>query len=64
MTMTVNIFSNQNSDLPSLENLKLPKIKKGLPKIEMTKDDDLLFEIDGQSFSLDDIADRFGRFYA
>ena len=39
---TTNFFSNQDPDLPNLKSLKLPKIKKGLPKIQMTKDSDLL----------------------
>ena len=48
MTAT-NFFSNQDPNLPNLKSLKLPKIKKGLPKIQMTKDSDLLFEIDGKN---------------
>lgn len=61
--MTANFFSNQDSDLPNLKNLKLPKIKKGLPKIQMTKSDELLFEIDGKNVLMDDIAEKFSNIY-
>lgn len=61
--MQTNFFSNQDPDLPSLDPLKFPKIKKGLPAIKMTKGDDLLFEIDGKSILMDDIADNFSNLY-
>ncbi len=62
MTAT-NFFSNQDPDLPNLKNLKLPKIRKGLPKIHMTKDSDLLFEIDGKNVLMDDVASEFSNLY-
>ena len=62
MTAT-NFFSNQDPNLPNLKSLKLPKIKKGLPKIHMTKDSDLLFEIDGKNILMDDVAEKFSTLY-
>ena len=63
MEMTANFFSNQDPDLPNLKSLKLPKIKKGLPKIQMTKDSDLLFEIDGKNILMEDVAEKFSKLY-
>ena len=60
---TTNFFSNQDPDLPNLQSLKLPKIKKGLPKIQMTKDSDLLFEIDGKNILMEDVAEKFSDLY-
>ena len=62
MTAT-NFFSNQDPNLPNLKSLKRPKIKKGLPKIQMTKDSDLLFEIDGKNILMDDVAEKFSTLY-
>lgn len=62
-TMTANFFSNQDPDLPNIKKLKLPKIKKGLPKIQMTENQDLLFEIDGKNILMDDIAEKFTSIY-
>ena len=46
--MTANFFSNKDPELPNLNLKKLPKINKGLPKIQMQGDSDFLFEIDGK----------------
>lgn len=49
--MCANFFSNQDSELPSLQ-LKLPKIKQALPKIRVSSDADFLFEIDGKMIEI------------
>ncbi len=61
--MKSNFFSNQDPDLPNLKNLKLPKIRTGLPKIKVTDNSNLLFEIDGKNYLMDEIADNFGNLY-
>lgn len=61
--MSTNFFSNQDPDLPNLKNLKLPKIRTGLPKIKVTDNSNLLFEIDGKNYLMDEIADNFGNLY-
>ncbi len=60
--MTASFFSNKDPDLPNLNLKSLPKIKKGLPKIQMNGDN-LLFEIDGKNVLMDDIADKFSNIY-
>lgn len=57
-----NIFSNNDQNLPSL-NMKLPKIKKGLPKIQMQNGSDMLFEIDGKNISMDEVANKFSSLF-
>lgn len=61
--MTANFFSNKDPELPNLNLRALPKIKKGLPKLEMQGEKDLLFEIDGKSFLMDDVAEKFSNIY-
>lgn len=61
--MKPNFFSNQDPDLPNLKNLKLPKIRTGLPKIKVTDNSNLLFEIDGKNYLMDEIADNIGNLY-
>ena len=61
--MKSNFFSNEDPDLPNLKNLKLPKIRTGLPKIKVTDNSNLLFEIDGKNYLMDEIADNFGNLY-
>ncbi len=61
--MKSNFFSNQDPDLPNLKNLKLPKIRTGLPKIKVTDNSNLLFEIDGKNYLMDEIADNIGNLY-
>ena len=60
--MNSNFFSNKDPELPNLNLKTLPKIKKGLPKIQMNGDN-LLFEIDGKNVLMDDIADKFSNIY-
>ncbi len=61
--MNSNFFSNKDPELPNLNLKTLPKIKKGLPKIQMKGDSDLLFEIDGKNVLLDDVAEKFSNLY-
>lgn len=61
--MTANFFSNKDPELPSLNLRGLPKIKKGLPKLEMNGESNLLFEIDGKNILMDDLAEKFSNLY-
>ena len=61
--MTANFFSNKDSDLPNLNLKNLPKIKKGLPKLQMTGENDLLFEIDGKNFPVDSVAEKLNTLF-
>lgn len=56
------LFSNNNQELPKL-NLDLPKIKQNMPRIKVTEDADLLFDIDGQNVSMDEVAEKFSKLY-
>ena len=49
-----NFFSDDSVKLGNL-----PKIRNNLPRIQMRGESDLLFEIDGQNFGMDEIADTF-----
>lgn len=62
---TANFFSNNDPDLPKLQLDHLPriKVKTGLPKIQMTNDSDLLFEIDGKNVLMDDVAEQFSNLF-
>lgn len=60
---TANFFSNNDPNLPNLKLKGLPKIKKGLPKLELTKDNDLLFKIDDTDIPMDDIAEKFSNIF-
>lgn len=57
-----NYFSN-DTELPNFKLGNLPKIKTNLPRIQMRGDSDLLFEIDGQSIGLDEVAEKFSNFF-
>lgn len=60
---TANFFSNKDPELPNLNLKNLPKIKKGLPKIQMTGESDLLFEIDGKNILMDDVAEKVSNLF-
>lgn len=49
-----NFFSDDSVTLGAL-----PKIRSNLPRIQMKGDSELLFNIDGQSYGMDEIADSF-----
>ena len=59
---TANFFSNNDPNLPNLDLKGLPRIKKGLPKLEMTQDN-LLFTFDDTSLGVDELADKIGNIY-
>ncbi len=59
---TANFFSNNDPNLPNLDLKGLPRIKKSLPKLEMTQDN-LLFTFDDTSFGMDELADKIGNLY-
>ena len=59
---TANFFSNNDHNLPNLDLKGLPRIKKSLPKLEMTQDN-LLFTFDDTSFGMDELADKIGNLY-
>lgn len=61
--MTANFFSNKDPEMPNLNLKKLPKINKGLPKIQMQGDSDFLFEIDGKNINMDEVAQKFSTIY-
>lgn len=61
--MTANFFSNKDPELPNLNLRGLPKIKKGLPKLEMKGESNLLFEIEGKNILMDDVAEKFSNIY-
>ena len=61
--MTANFFSNKDPELPNLNLKKLPKINKGLPKIQMQGDSDFLFEIDGKNINMDEVSQKFSTIY-
>ena len=61
--MTANFFSNKDPELPNLNLKKLPKINKGLSKIQMQGDSDFLFEIDGKNINMDEVAQKFSTIY-
>ena len=61
---TGNLFSNNDPNLPELNLKGLPRIKKSLPKLEMTKDRDLLFTFDDDtSLPMDELADKISNLY-
>lgn len=55
--MKSNLFSNNDSNLPQI-NMKLPHIRQNMPRIKMTEDQDLLFDIDGKEITMTEIADK------
>ena len=61
--MTTNFFANSDKDYPSID-LKLPKIRQNLPRItQMKESDEVVFEIDENQLSLEEIAEKLGKFY-
>ncbi len=61
---TGNLFSNNDPNLPELKLKGLPRIKKSLPKLEMTQDRDLLFTFDDDtSLPMDELADKISNLY-
>lgn len=61
--MAANFFSNNDPNLPEINN-KLPRIrvKTGAPKINL-EGDNLFFDIDGQNVLMDSIADSVGNLF-
>ncbi len=55
--MKSNLFSNNDSNLPQI-NMKLPHIRQNMPRIKMTEDQDLLFDIDGKEITMTEVADK------
>lgn len=55
--MKSNLFSNNDSNLPQI-NMKLPHIRQNMPRIKMTEDMDLLFDIDGKEITMTEVADK------
>ena len=61
--MTNNFFSNPDKDFPSID-FNLPKIRQNLPRItQMKESEGVFFEIDENQMSLEEIAEKFGKFY-
>ncbi len=66
--MSANFFSNKDPQLPNLNLNDSPKIKKGLPRLHslnkmQLQGDNILFDIEGKDYNLDDIAEKLGRIY-
>lgn len=66
--MSANLFSNKDPQLPNLNLNDSPKIKKGLPRLHslnkmQLQGDNILFDIEGKDYNLDDIAEKLGRIY-
>ena len=59
--MSTNIFSSNDPNLPDIK-MGLPKIGKRMPKIDM-KDEDVLFNVDGSPYTLEDLANSLSNFY-
>ena len=60
--MKSNLFSNNDSNLPQI-NMKLPHIRQNLPRIKMTEDMDLLFDIDGKEITMTEVADKVSNLF-
>ncbi len=66
--MSANFFSNNDPNLPSLNLNEAPKIKKGLPKLSslskmQIQGDDILFDIDGRSLTMNDVANELSTLF-
>ena len=77
--MSLNFFSNSSGDenilnsnfklnlehLPRIKSQEnaLPHIKANLPRINMKDDSNLFFDIDGESVSIDTVADKIGNLF-
>ena len=57
-----NLFSNNDSNLPQI-NMKLPHIRQNMPRIKMTEDMDLLFDIDGKEITMTEVADKVSNLF-
>ncbi len=60
--MKSNLFSNNDSNLPQI-NMKLPHIRQNMPRIKMTEDKDLLFDIDGKEITMTEVADKVSNLF-
>ncbi len=60
--MKSNLFSNNDSNLPQI-NMKLPHIRQNMPRIKMTEDMDLLFDIDGKEITMTEVADKVSNLF-
>ena len=60
--MKSNLFSNNDSNLPQI-NMKLPHIRQNMPRIKMTEDMDLLFDIDGEEITMTEVADKVSNLF-
>lgn len=60
--MKSNLFSNNDSNLPQI-NMKLPHIRQNMPRIKMTEDMDLLFDIDGKEITMSEVADKVSNLF-
>ena len=60
--MKSNLFSNNDSNLPQI-NMKLPHIRQNMPRIKMTEDQDLLFDIDGKEITMTEVADKVSNLF-
>lgn len=63
MSSTANFFSNKDPNLPNLNLKHLPRIKSSLPNIQMQGESDFLFDINGESVALSEVADRMGKIF-
>ena len=66
--MSGNFFSNNDPNLPQINLKDSPKIQKRLPKLQginsiQLKGDDVLFDIDGRSLTMNDIANEMNSFF-
>ena len=60
--MKSNLFSNNDSNLHQI-NMKLPHIRQNMPRIKMTEDMDLLFDIDGKEITMTEVADKVSNLF-
>lgn len=60
--MKSNLFSNNDSNLPQI-NMKLPHIRQNMPRIKMTEDMDLLFDIDGKEITMTEVANKVSNLF-
>ena len=60
--MKSNLFSNNDSNLPQI-NMKLPHIRQNMPRIKMTEDMDLIFDIDGKEITMTEVADKVSNLF-
>lgn len=60
--MSSNFFAQDNS-LPNIDLNRSPKIKSSLPRIKMSGDNEILFDIDGKSITMAELADNISNIY-